>query len=76
MVTSIGLDNTNTNIGDHNSIKSRALERNPEIVISGCPCHIFHNAASKAADAFAAVSDFSDKDHCVGLYYWFDKSSK
>ena len=76
MVTSIGLDNTNTNIGDHNSIKSCALERNPEIVISGCPCHILHNAASKAADAFAAVSDFSDKDHCVGLYYWFDKSSK
>ena len=25
MVTSIGLDNTNANIGDHNSIKSRAL---------------------------------------------------
>ena len=76
MVTSIGLDNTNTNIGDHNSIKSRALERNPEIVISGCPCHILHNTASKAADGFAAVSDFSVEDHCVDLYYWFDKSSK
>ena len=76
MVTSIGLDNTNANIGDHNSIKSRALERNPEIVISGCSCHILHNAASKAADAFAAVSDFSVEDHCVDLYYWFDKSSK
>ena len=35
MVTSIGLDNTNANIGDHNSIKSCTLERNPEIVISG-----------------------------------------
>ena len=76
MVTSIGLDNTNTNIGDHNSIKSCALERNPEIVIFGCPCHILHNAASKAADAFATVSDFGIKDHCVDLCYWFDKSSK
>ena len=45
-------------------------------MISGCPCHILHNAASKAADAFAAVSDFSVEDHCVDLYYWFDKSSK
>ena len=61
MVTSIGLDNTNANIGNHNTIKSRALERNPEIVISGCPCHILHNAASKAADAFAAVSDFKHR---------------
>ena len=31
MVTSIGLDNTNANIADHISIKSRALERNPEL---------------------------------------------
>ena len=45
-------------------------------MISGCPCHILHTAASKAADAFAAVSDFSVEDHCVDLYYWFDKSSK
>ena len=40
MVTSIGFDNNNTNIGNHNSIKSCAYERNPEIVITGCPCHI------------------------------------
>ena len=76
MVKSIGLDNTNANTGDHNFIKFRALERNPEIVISGCSFHILHNAASKAADCFAAVSDFSVEDHCVDLYYWFDKSSK
>ena len=76
MVTSIGLDNTNADIGDHNSIKSCALERNLEIVISGCPCHILHNAANKAGDNFATVSNFSIKDHCVDLYYWFNKSSK
>ena len=69
MVTLIGRDNTSANIGDHNSIKSRTLERNPEIVISGWPCHILHNAASKAADAFAAVSNFSVEDHCVDFYY-------
>eukprot|EP00794_Sanderia_malayensis_P013387 gene13387-14760_t len=74
MVSAIGVDNTN--IGAHDSIKSRAVEKNPEIVISGCPCHILHNAASKAADAFAVVSGFRVKDHCVDLFYWFDKSSK
>ena len=37
----IGLDNTNVNIGDHNSIKSCAKEKNEDIVIAGCPCHIF-----------------------------------
>ena len=35
----IGLDNTNVNIGDHNSIKSRAKEMNGKVVIAGCPCH-------------------------------------
>ena len=75
MVTSIGFDNTNANIGNHNS-KSCAYERNLEIVISGYPCHILHNPASKAADAFAVLSNFSIEDHCVDLYYWFNKSSK
>ena len=37
----IGLDNTNANIGQRNSIKSRAHEKNPGIIIAGCPCHIF-----------------------------------
>ena len=34
----IGLDNNNVKIGDHNSIKSRAQEKNENIIISGCPC--------------------------------------
>ena len=76
IVSAIGVDNTNANIGAQYSIKSRAVEKNPEIVISGCPCHILYNAASKAAVAFAVVSDFSVEDHCVDLFYWFDKSSK
>ena len=72
----IGLDNTNVNIGDHNSIKSRAQEKNENIIISGCPCHILHNAAGKAGAEFALVTGFDVEDHCVDNYYWFDKSSK
>ena len=72
----IGLDNTNVNIGDHNSIKTRAKEKNEDIVIAGCPCHILHNASGKAATAFSEVTGFDVEDHCVDVFYWFDKSSK
>ena len=41
-VTSIGVDNTNSNIGQHNSIASRAKEKNKETIIAGCPCHMLH----------------------------------
>ena len=43
--TSFGVDNTNTNIGAKNSLKSRTLEKNPAIYFAGCPCQIIHNAA-------------------------------
>ena len=39
---------------EHNFIKSSAIEKNPETVISGCLCHVLHNASSKAA-AFGNV---------------------
>ena len=41
----IGVDNTNAIIGEHNSIKSHALEKNKNRIISGCVCHILHNAS-------------------------------
>ncbi len=37
---------------------------------------MLHNAASKAASAFGRVTGFDIEDHCVDLYYWFDKSTK
>ncbi len=72
----IGLDNTNVNIGEHNSIKSRAKEKNENIVIAGCPCHVLHNASSKAAMSFSEVTGFDIEDHCVDVFYWLDKSGK
>ena len=50
-----GLDNTSVNMGCHNSIKSRVLQKNPSIYIMGCPCHIVHNTAGKAGQAFEEV---------------------
>ena len=75
-VTSIGVNNKNSNIGRHNSIASRAKEINKKMIIAGCPCHVLHNAAGKAAEEFTKMSGFDFKDHCVYLFFWFDKSTK
>ena len=75
-VTNIGVDNTNSNKGQHNSIASWAKEKNKEIITAGCPCHVLHNAAGKAAEEFTKVSEFDFEDHCVNLFFWFDKSTK
>ena len=75
-ITALGVDNPNANIVEHNFLKSRALEKNHNIFIVGCPCHILHNVACKSGSAFATVTGFDIEDHCVGLFYWFNKSSK
>ncbi len=45
-------------MGCRNSIKTRILGENRATYVMGCPCHIVHNTAGKAADAFEAVSVF------------------
>ena len=74
--TAFGVDNTNTNIGARNSIKSRVTAINPSIYFVGCPCHIIHNAAQKAGDAFCDLSGFDVEECCVDHYFWFDRSTK
>jgi len=69
-----GVDNTNSNIGAKNSIKSRVTSK--PIYFVGCPCHIIHNAAQKSAEAFRDVSGIDVEECCVDHYYWFDKSTK
>ena len=75
-VTSIGVDNANSNIGRHNSIASWAKEKSKKIIIVGCPCHVLHNAAGKAAEEITKASVFDFEDHCIDLFFWFDKSTK
>ena len=67
MVSAIRVDITNANIGSCNSIKTRALAKNKEIVIAGCPCHILRNTAYKAADAFAEISGFDIENHSIDV---------
>ena len=63
IVTGLGLDNTDPNIGARNSIKQRAIEKNENIFVSGCPCHILHNTTPKANSEFSKISKFDLKDH-------------
>ena len=72
----VGLDNTAVNVGKNNSIMTRVLAKNKNIFINGCPCHIIHNTANKAAERFSEVSRFDVEDFLVDLFHWFDKSSK
>ena len=74
-VTGLGVDNTNSNIGAHNSLKQKSLLKNKHIFVSGCPCLILHNRASKASRVFSEIAKFDGEDHSIDLYYWFDKSS-
>ena len=51
----LGVDNTNANIGAHNSIKSRAQAKNDYVIDAGCTCHILHNASQKVGGEFATL---------------------
>jgi len=51
----LSVDNTNSNIGIHNSISTRLRAKNPNVYILGCPCHILHNDASEASAEFEKV---------------------
>ena len=39
---SLSIDNTNTMIGRNDSVALRFLEKNPEMFMAGCPCHLAH----------------------------------
>lgn len=72
----LGVDNTSVNIGRHNSIMTRIHQKNPNVYIMGCPCHIAHNTASIAAEALQHDVRFDVEEIMVDLFYWFDKSTK
>ena len=75
-LVSIGLDNTNSNMGIRNSIKSRILQKNSEVFVAGCSCHLAHFAAGAGSQAYQGVTDFEMKDHQVDMYYFFKNSTR
>ena len=55
---------------------SRFLQKNPNIFIGGCPCHLAHITAGHANDAFSNAISTNVEVVCVDCFYWFDKSTK
>ena len=75
-VISVGLDNTSANMGIHNYVKSRILQKNPDRLIVGCNCHLAHLAASKGGATYHKKTGFDIEEHKVDLYYIFKKSTR
>ena len=74
---SLTVDNTSVNVGRNNSVIVEARNKNEHIILMGCPCHIAHNAASKATKAFVKVANnFNVEEILVDIYFHFDYSSK
>ena len=73
---SLSVDNTNSMIGKNNSFASWCRQKNPDIFVSGCPCHLVHIAASNGHDSFAKVIGANIEDLHIDLYYWFERSTK
>lgn len=42
----------------------------------GCPCHLIHNIACHASEAFQKAGNIDVEDLCIDLYYWFEKSNR
>ena len=73
---SLSVDNTNAMVGKQTSVASRFLQKNPNIFIGGCPCHLAHITASHANDAFSNAISTNVEDVCIHCFYWFDQSTK
>ena len=50
--------------------------KNAEVVIARCPCHILHNTAGKASEAFVVVSKFNLENSCIDVFHSFEKFTK
>ena len=57
MCTSAGVDNTPLYISIRDSLDTRNLQCNHAICFDAGPCHIIHNAAQKASNAFIECFD-------------------
>ena len=72
----LSVDNTSVNTDHENSVIVEARKKDSNVILMGCICHIAHNAAKKASDAFSKINHFSIEELLVGNFFHFDYSSK
>ena len=76
MCVSLSVDNTNSMYrvghGVRNSVASSFLQKNPEIFISGCPCHLAHIAANIAHDGFCKTTGLTKAQRKGKLFEYFE----
>ena len=70
----IGFANEGANVmvGEHNSVRSRLLEINPNLFVTTCICHSAHLAASNAC----ATLPRQTEDFVLYIYTYFSHSAK
>ena len=71
-VVCFSADNAAVMMGDKNGVRAFVNEKNNNIFIMGCPCHLLHLAAEKGANQLP----FSPVDLLIPIYYFLEKSSK
>lgn len=71
-VTAYAADNAPVNYGKNQSVFTELLKLNNKIVPLGCPCHILHNTAKKAA----AVLRFDVESIIIMCFNEFSSSTK
>ena len=65
-------DNASVMLGKHKGVASFIHKQNTDCYVVGCPCHMIHNTAKKAAKALPIALD----ELLVDIYYYLEKSSK
>ena len=69
---SVGCDNASVMTGKYKDVAKFVADQNGSVFISGCPCHLVHIAAQKAAEKLPIKFE----DLLIDIYYYLDKSSK
>ena len=69
---SFGADNANVMRGLGKGVAGFLINQHPHVYMLGCPCHLIHLAAEKAARQLTVKVE----DMLVMVYYYLDKSSK
>ena len=65
-------DNASVMLGKKKGVASFMKNQNSQCHILGCPCHMAHNTAEKAAKSLPIAID----EFLVDVYYYLEKSSK